>query len=114
LKIYNQQSRTSGRKQNEKNVQNSKKINSFVVTNQIQCYMRKQSRPIYWCKEFLLLNTTERIKQVEKLKLCHNCLKNGHTDIVKCESKRTRSKCNQTHNTLLHIDKITNLQIHQY
>ena len=53
----------------------------------------------------------ERVKQVDKLKLCRNCLKNGHIDIGKCGSKRTCSKCNLKHNTLLHIDKNTNAPV---
>lgn len=108
---YNQQSRTSERNQIEKNVQNSKKINSFVVTNRMQCYMCKQPHPIYGCKEFLSLSTVERGKQVDKLKLCRNCLKSGHTNVGKCGSKRTCSKCNLTHNTLLHIDKTINAPV---
>lgn len=100
------QSKQNYRNPNDKNVQfkNNKKVNAFIATNRLACYLCKQSHPIYKCQKFIALNANERALKVDELNLCRNCLGTGHTDVQVCRSKRVCSKCEKAHNTLLHSD----------
>ena len=59
--------------------------------------------PLRWitsfiCEKFLALSVADRIKEVRRLKLCINCLRNDH--YVKACKKGFCRECNGKHNTL--------------
>lgn len=58
---------------------------------------------IYYCEKFLELTVPDRIKEVRRLKLCINCLKNDHYAKA-CKSGHCR-ECEEKHNTLCHISQ---------
>ncbi|XP_063915471.1 uncharacterized protein LOC135131590 [Zophobas morio] len=53
------------------------------------------------CTEFTNLNINERLKAVDRLRLCKNCLRGNHAT-VDCKSKSRCKNCNLNHNTLIH------------
>ncbi|XP_063918637.1 uncharacterized protein LOC135134000 [Zophobas morio] len=55
------------------------------------------------CTAFLQLSIQDRINEVKRLKLCLNCLREGH-DARSCTSRYCRT-CNGRHHTLLHLQK---------
>lgn len=68
------------------------------------CVLCKQkTHYIRNCPEFLKLSVHDRISQTKMLKLCTNCLRQGHSNSV-CRLGNCR-KCNNRHNTLLHITR---------
>lgn len=87
-----------------KNINRKYKFNtastSLMATIDIKCFVCKLSHTIYKCPSFLALSVTDRIKKVNELNLCKICLR-------KHESKRCMArkcyKCNNPHNTMLHI-----------
>ncbi|KAJ8985537.1 hypothetical protein NQ317_019920 [Molorchus minor] len=66
-------------------------------------YCKNNSHFIYNCPEFIKLSLDDKYKEVQKYKLCTNCLRMGHFK-SDCKSGRCR-KCSFKHNTLLHVDK---------
>ncbi|XP_030759214.1 uncharacterized protein LOC115884703, partial [Sitophilus oryzae] len=69
------------------------------------CFCQKE-HTIYNCNSFIALNVHSRLSEVKRLKLCINCLRNNHV-VKDCRSIPCR-KCQQRHNTLLHIDYTQN------
>ena len=67
------------------------------------CSMCKGNHPFYKCMKYKALKPTERMELVRKLKICFNCLSEGHA-ISECPSKRTcfQSGCGKKHHTTLH------------
>ncbi|XP_037930615.1 uncharacterized protein LOC119665466 [Teleopsis dalmanni] len=61
------------------------------------------SHPINYCKTFLQSTPQCRIKTVQKLRLCLNCLRTGHR-AAECKSSRC-NKCSKNHNSLLHLSE---------
>ncbi|CAI6376040.1 unnamed protein product [Macrosiphum euphorbiae] len=97
-------------KQNESNYSLSKiskfgtskkGASTFLSTYKMKCYMCQQPHPIYKCTIFLALDIASRIKKVDELKLCKNCLKKTDHHVNLCPSKKC-TKCQQLHNSLLH------------
>jgi hypothetical protein len=66
-------------------------------------YCNKSNHYLYQCKEFLSLAVSNRIDQINKRKLCKNCLKTNH-DSDSCKGGYCRVCGSNTHNTLLHKD----------
>ncbi|XP_043064525.1 uncharacterized protein LOC122320482 [Drosophila ficusphila] len=56
---------------------------------------------IYTCTRFGNLSPALRLKEVKKMSLCINCLKDGH-QLRSCNSSGCR-KCGSKHHTLLHL-----------
>nr|CAI5820879.1 unnamed protein product [Callosobruchus analis] len=83
----------------------SKRTQSDLVaenTTKTCIVCQKGSHRLFACEDFLNLEPEKRLKEVEKPKLCLNCLQAGHTR-QNCNSGTCR-KCNKKHNTLLHTD----------
>lgn len=72
-----------------------------------KCNMCDKKHLIYQCPAFLSLDIPERRKQVSKLKLCFNCLKDNHQR-EQCLSTWKCKECNASHNSLLHQDDQSN------
>jgi hypothetical protein len=66
-------------------------------------YCNKSNHYLYQCKEFLSLAVSNRIDQINKRKLCKNCLRTNH-DSDSCKGGYCRVCGSNTHNTLLHKD----------
>jgi len=61
------------------------------VTADGKCYLCRGDHLLYRCEEFLALTVEGRIKEVRRLKLCLNCLRNDH--FVKTCKMGTCRKC---------------------
>lgn len=59
------------------------------------------------CPTFLNMNSTDRKTQVEKLRLCLNCLSSTHF-VAACPSARNCQTCGERHNTTIHIMNANN------
>ena len=70
----------------------------------VSCAFFKQSLRIYVCSKLLALPVAEMYEQIKKLRLCFNCLKDGH-GIKACKSKSSCQKCKKKHHSLLHRDE---------
>lgn len=60
---------------------NSKSRSKTVLTTSTQgknCFLCQGQHLIYSCKQFLSLSVEDRIREVKRLKLCLNCLRNDH------------------------------------
>lgn len=64
---------------------------------------KKESHPVYRCREFQNMSVPQRWDFVIKSNLCKNCLR-SHRD--KCKSSHCKN-CSRFHNTLLHNEKST-------
>ncbi|XP_067215149.1 uncharacterized protein [Linepithema humile] len=76
---------------------------SSHVTQRVSCPICKNAHNIYHCEEFVKLPIPSRISEVQKHKLCFNCLRSDHQN-KDCTSGHCR-KCSRKHNTLLHRDE---------
>jgi len=70
------------------------------VTAAGKCYLCHGDHLLYRCEKFLELTVEGRIKEVRRLKLCLNCLRDDH--FVKTCKMGTCRKCSRRHNTLCH------------
>ncbi|XP_011858578.1 PREDICTED: uncharacterized protein LOC105556116 [Vollenhovia emeryi] len=71
--------------------------------NSGKCYLCNGAHFIYSCEKFLDLPVPDRIKEVRRLKLCLNCLKNDHFART-CRMGRCK-ECGERHNTLCHLSQ---------
>lgn len=76
-------------------------VRGFFSANTLSCNFCNKDHTIYNCNRFLDLNAKDRLTEVNRLKLCVNCLRNNHST-SQCRSMHCR-KCNNKHNTLLHF-----------
>lgn len=73
------------------------------VTTAGKCYLCQGNHFLYHCENFLGLTADDRLKEVRRLKLCINCLRNDH--FVKICKMGTCRECSGKHNTLCHLPK---------
>ena len=74
---------------------------AYSVTNSVTCALCNDSHYLFQCQRFLLQDVSTRIKTVNSLRLCLNCLKKGHF-AKNCRSTKCKI-CRNTHNSLLHL-----------
>ncbi|XP_066261359.1 uncharacterized protein [Euwallacea similis] len=77
-----------------------------LVTGTSNCAICNQEHVTANCEKLSSLNVQERIKRIQELKLCINCLKFGHHSKV-CRG-RPCQRCSLKHHTLLHLDRRLN------
>ena len=65
---------------------------------------KRDTHPLYNCREFQTLLRDERWAFIKKNGCCMNCLKAGHM-ANKCRSPQSCRKCGKTHYTLLHLER---------
>ncbi|XP_074028835.1 uncharacterized protein [Leptinotarsa decemlineata] len=70
------------------------------------CAFCKEEHYIYHCEKLKSLSVASRLAEIKRLKLCTNCLRKGHT-INECWAQSCKL-CPKRHNTLLHINDISN------
>lgn len=96
-------------KEDRSTVRRQESKSSFIVEPSMEstCDQCKTlGHSIVRCPLFNELDVEDRRKQVEKLKLCYNCLK--HHQIRNCTSKFKCRTCNKRHHSLLHNEKVYN------
>ncbi|GJQ66619.1 hypothetical protein Trydic_g4591 [Trypoxylus dichotomus] len=72
-------------------------------TTSISCiYCKMQNHGIYNCKKFLALQPSRRLREIQSMRCCVNCLKADHPT-TSCRSKHSCKTCYKKHNSLLHI-----------
>jgi len=85
------------------------KVNSFTtIAKQGKCFLCQGPHFIYLCTKFLSMSAEERINEVKRLRLCHNCLRKDHF-VKTCKIGSCR-ECSGKHNTLCHRSKDTLVQ----
>lgn len=93
-----------------RNFQRSSHVSSQAVNRKQKCVICKRNvHPIYQCDIFRSFSVTQRVAEIQRHKLCENCLRPGHT-AQNCLSGACK-KCNAKHNSLLH--PINNEEISQ-
>lgn len=73
------------------------------TTRPLSCPHCQQNHMIYGCEHFRKMSVDERIKRVNDLQLCVNCLKLNHI-VANCKSTITCGVCALPHHYLLHKD----------
>lgn len=79
---------------------------TFITNTQstsIKCNYCQQPHLIYQCLRFKSLPLHVKLQKVKQLKLCSNCLRQGH-EINQCKFGPCKI-CNKMHNTMLHTDE---------
>ncbi|XP_071648512.1 uncharacterized protein [Temnothorax longispinosus] len=90
-------------KQRSLNSKAQGKTTLSTITQERRCYLCQGQHLIYSCKQFLGLSVEDRIREIKRLRLCLNCLRNDHFS-RDCRSGSCR-ECGERHNTLCHIVK---------
>nr|CAI5867734.1 unnamed protein product [Callosobruchus analis] len=73
---------------------------------QLSCAFCKREHLIYYCDKLRSMPPDSRLREINKMKRCTNCLRRGHSK-SDCRSQGCK-KCNGRHNTLLHDDNSRN------
>ncbi|XP_066255176.1 uncharacterized protein [Euwallacea similis] len=77
---------------------------SYSLTEKInKCYICTENHFIHQCPRFIQLSVSDKYNEIRRHKLCSNCLRPGHLK-QECRSRGCK-KCNQKHNSTLHIEK---------
>ncbi|KAF0289319.1 hypothetical protein FJT64_012424 [Amphibalanus amphitrite] len=69
------------------------------------CVICTEPHDVHTCKKFMALRLDERKEEVMKKRLCRGCLKPGHI-WRDCRRRDKCDKCQMSHPTLLHDDKL--------
>lgn len=72
-----------------------------------RCSICDESHVTYKCSVFNSLNVSDRLSKVKEKNVCFNCLRSGHS-VKSCSSKKSCTKCNKRHHTLLHFENSEN------
>nr|CAI5841713.1 unnamed protein product [Callosobruchus analis] len=73
---------------------------------QLSCAFCKREHLIYYWDKLRSMPPNSRLREINKMKRCTNCLRRGHSK-SDCRSQGCK-KCNGRHNTLLHDDNSRN------
>ncbi|XP_071579935.1 uncharacterized protein [Temnothorax nylanderi] len=95
---------------NDKSGSTNKRAVAAVATkskSDLCLFCKKGEHKIHSCPSFLNLSPQVRIKEMKVLKVCPNCLREGHT-LEACGFGTCRL-CQKKHNSLLHINKNENM-----
>lgn len=93
------------------NKERTKQVSTATTSKPSGCPLCKGSHPIFYCKQFLAMDSADRLRWVQGHKLCVNCLKPDHRS-KDCTS-RSCSKCSKKHNSLLHLKNSSNSENNQ-
>ncbi|XP_053691865.1 uncharacterized protein LOC128740351 [Sabethes cyaneus] len=82
----------------------NQKVHTVTSSNsESQCKICGEMHRHFECPVFAKMHVSDRKTKVKQLRICFNCLRPGHC-AKDCSSKRTCSKCQRRHHTLLHED----------
>ncbi|XP_047032656.1 uncharacterized protein LOC124639368 [Helicoverpa zea] len=102
------QSHSNNKQQNNNfiNKNNKSYVKSFISKqqsqNRINCVVCNESHKLYSCPTFKNKSVSERLADVQKYNLCHNCLREGHQAADCTLGPCVFKECNERHNSLLH------------
>ena len=75
----------------------------FTVTNnQHSCVLCKGPHYVQRCELFIRMSPIERSNKTRELKLCFNCLREGHNSL-QCKSNYKCNSCKKSHHSMLHF-----------
>lgn len=74
------------------------------------CKLCSESHPIFVCPAYLKESVDKRNEIVMKLKLCKNCLRQGH-QVKECNNTKVCKLCGLKHHSSLHRIKVNSSQI---
>ncbi|KAJ0169350.1 hypothetical protein K1T71_015234 [Dendrolimus kikuchii] len=100
IKYNNFQTQTLQVKNNNKSNTNLSICSQDKIYEKLCLSCNEQGHLISECNKFLKLNIQDRFKEVQRLRLCSNCLREGHKTFH-CRVK-SLCKCKKKHNYLLH------------
>ncbi len=75
------------------------------------CQHCKGAHLLYQCTILKDMSPDQRHEIVKSLKLCYNCLRDGHS-YKECRSESRCRRCNKPHNTFLHFDQLSSSSEH--
>ncbi|XP_033212147.1 uncharacterized protein LOC117169751 [Belonocnema kinseyi] len=78
----------------------SERLTSHATTKKT-CPLCGDSHGLYNCERLRALHVSSRIEEVQRLRICYNCLSPGHHN-RQCNAGPC-TKCKRKHNTLLHL-----------
>ncbi|XP_018395452.1 PREDICTED: uncharacterized protein LOC108773959 [Cyphomyrmex costatus] len=84
-----------------KSSQGDKSTSLAISSENGKCFLCDGEHFIYYCKDFIAMSVDDRIKEVRRLKLCFNCLRNDH--YVKSCKMGSCHECSGRPNTLCHL-----------
>ncbi|CAK9816105.1 hypothetical protein ANTPLA_LOCUS8887 [Anthophora plagiata] len=90
----------------ETRVNKFRTVTTHVANSRVSCSLCKGDHLLHSCSSFLRLTPIERRGKCQELQVCFICLNIGHRS-VDC-SRGMCKKCSRKHNTLLHIDYLSN------
>lgn len=79
-----------------------KQFAGYAFNSKPCCPMCKENHPIFACDKLKSLSVASRIDEINKLKLCRNCLRDNH-ETSECKAQGCKI-CLKWHNTLLHLE----------
>lgn len=71
-----------------------------AFTSSIICAYCNNTHATFHCREFKALSATDRLRVINQLERCHNCL--GNHSLSHCRSTQKCHTCGGSHHTLLH------------
>ncbi|XP_055590539.1 uncharacterized protein LOC129742636 [Uranotaenia lowii] len=80
----------------------SKSSHAAIATSENACDFCNGQHKNDKCPIFVGINVQKRWRKLREMKLCYNCLQNGH-QMINCPSKGVCGKCFGRHHTLLHF-----------
>ncbi|XP_055591270.1 uncharacterized protein LOC129743309 [Uranotaenia lowii] len=80
----------------------SKSSHAAIATSENACDFCNGQHKNDKCPLFVGMDVQKRRRKLRQMKLCYNCLQNGH-QIIYCPSKGVCGKCFRRHHTLLHF-----------
>ncbi|XP_066261262.1 uncharacterized protein [Euwallacea similis] len=96
--------RTQNKGHEKRNESHQFRNYSYSLTEKIsKCYICTENHFIHQCPRFIQLSVSDKYNEIRRHKLCSNCLRPGHLK-QECRSRGCK-KCNQKHNSTLHIEK---------
>ncbi|XP_065087718.1 uncharacterized protein LOC135709340 [Ochlerotatus camptorhynchus] len=86
---------------------NQKAHAATTVTSSSSCQVCSGYHRHFECPKFHQMSPAQRSEKVKELRICFNCLRPGHR-AIDCSSKKTCSRCQRRHHTLLHEEADSN------
>lgn len=83
-----------------------KQFAGYTFSPKTCCPMCNKNHPIFACDKLKSMPVASRIDEINKLKLCTNCLRDNH-ETSQCKAQGCKI-CRKWHNTLLHSESSNN------
>ena len=77
-------------------------------TDSLSCPICREQHLLFRCQKFRAFSVSERMNAVNSHRLCRNCLSPNHIQ-RNCTSQNRCKMCSQSHHTMLHFEKSSNV-----